>query len=157
MTLFSGFSSGFDTNVTENILGWTSPPSIAPAALYALLTSTAIGSAKVLTGEWTTGTGSAGSNYVRQSFGIGSANWTLNAFVASTGVVATNKNQVTFPATNGTGAINLDSVGFIDASSGAGTLGLIFFADVTIYSVVVGIQVAFFGTSGGPDVSWTLL
>ena len=158
MTLYSGLSSGMDTNVTGEILGFTAGTyPVNPAALYALCTVTAIGSAKVISGEWTTAAGSAGAAYIRQSFGIGTSNWTLNTFVALTGVIATNKNQVTFAATNGTAALNLASVGFIDASSGAGTLGLLFFADVTIYSVPVGVQVAFFGTSGGPDVTWTLL
>lgn len=148
MTLFSGFSSGFDTTMTKNALGFTSPGTPNPGSLYAALYSVAIGNAKVVSTEWST----SGTAYARQSFGIGASNWTLNAFVAGTGVVATNANQVSFAALTGGSAINLDSVGFIDAVSGAGTVGLVFFADVTIFSVAVGIQVAFFVG----DVSWTL-
>jgi hypothetical protein len=148
MTLFSGFSSAFDTNVTKNVLGFTSPGTIIPTAIYSALYSTAIGNAKVVNTEWST----SGTAYVRQSFGIGASNWTLSAFVAGTGVVVTNANQVTYSGLTGGSPINLNSVGFIDASSGAGTLGLIFFADVTTFSVAVGVQVAFFVG----DVSWTL-
>jgi hypothetical protein len=138
----SGLSSPSDTTVIKSVLGFTSGAFAVPTAMGISLHSSAIGTSNVLASEWANG-GAANTNYTsRLSIGVGASNWSLAAFVAGTGVVASNAVQVSFGALTGTGG-TLVAVGFNDSLTIGGG-NLLFFADVTSQAVATGIVVAFF-------------
>jgi hypothetical protein len=138
----SGLSSPTDTNVIKTVLGFTGTPFTTPTAMGISLHSAALGTAKVLASEWVNG-GALNTNYTsRLSVGVGTSNWSIAAFVAGTGVVASNSQQVSFAALTGTGS-TLVAVGFNDSLTIGGG-NLLFFADVTSQAVATGIVVAFF-------------
>ncbi len=129
-----------------------------PTAVIAItLHTVAFGNNKVAVSEWT----QTNWNYVRiaagtNGTGIGTASWSVAAFVASTGVVAQNNTQVAFTAASGTASpVALATVGFFGGTTpltyGSGTL--LFFADLqTSQNIASTIIVAFFVG----DISFTL-
>lgn len=147
----TGLSAGLDSSVLKTILGFVSGQFTAPTVCAISLHSGPIGTAKVITSEWSNG-GAANTNYTsRLTVGVGTSNWTVAAFVAGTGCVATNAAQVAFSALTGTGN-NVVSVGFNDSATiGAGNLD--WFADVTSTAIAAGIIVQF----NIGDISLTLL
>jgi hypothetical protein len=147
----TGLSAGLDSSVLKTILGFVSGQFTAPTVCGISLHSAALGTAKVIASEWSNG-GAANTNYTaRLSVGVGTSNWTVAAFAAGTGCIATNSVQVAFTALTGTGN-NVVAVGFNDSLTiGAGTLD--WFADVTSTAIAAGIIVQF----NVGDISLTLL
>src|ERR1700759_2932862 len=125
-----GLSAIYDQGFVKYSLGFsTTNLPATPTAIGISLHSSAIGTAKVSASEWTNG-GAANTNYTaRLSIGVGTSNWTIAAFVAGTGCIATNSVQVAFSALTGTGN-NVVSVGFNDNLT-IGSGALLWFADVT--------------------------
>ena len=151
----TGLGAIYDQGAMKYSLGFvTTNLPATPTTVAISLHSSVIGTAKVLTGEFTqTSTGYVRIKAGTSSNGQDSANWTVAAFVAGTGVVATNATQVSFAAAAGAGwPINLLAVGFFDTTT-YNTGNLLWFADVTSQAIAVGIIVAFFIG----DVSLTLL
>jgi hypothetical protein len=129
-----------------------------PTTIAIALVTTAIGNNKVFVNanEFT----QVSSNYVRiaagtggTALGVGSANWSIAAFVASTGVIATNLTQVSFLAASGAaGTQTLATVAFTSSLTYNGG-ALLFFADLAAtQAIAVTIIVAFFVS----DISFTL-
>ena len=125
-----------------------------PTVITISLHTAQLGTAKVSASEWTT----TNSGYARiyagtNGTGIGSASWSVAAFVSGTGVIATNATQVSFPAASGSAyPITLYSVGFWNNIT-VGSGNLLFFADLgTSQSIASTIIVAFFVS----DISFTL-
>ena len=151
----TGLSAWSDQSVLYTILGFASGGYGVPAGCYISLHDGAIGNPKVPVSEWVNG-GALNTHYTARiaagtTTGLDSANWTITAFAAGTGVIAKNTNQVQFAALTGTGN-NILSVGFWDSATiGSGNMD--WFADVASQAVAPGIIVAFF--SG--DISFTLL
>ncbi len=151
----TGLSAIYDQGAVKYSLGFaTTNLPTKPAAIAISLHSSAIGTAKVSASEWTNG-GAANTNYTtRASVGIDSTNWTVAAFLAGTGVVANNANQVQMfggAGLTGTGN-NIVAVGLQDSATiGAGNL--LWFADITSQAVATGIIVQF---NAGTDITLTL-
>ena len=88
-----------------------------------------IGQFKTIANEWVNG-GPLNTNYTsRLSAGIGASNWNVTSFVAGTGCVASNANQLAFFGTGLTGTGNVVyAIGFNDSATiGGGNLD--WFAD----------------------------
>ena len=154
----AGLSAIYDQGVVKYSLGWTVTNLPAtPTNIGVSLHSGAIGTNKVSVTEWTSGA-NANTNYlVRLSMGVGSANWSVAAFVAGTGVVAGNAVQQAFfspGGLTGTGS-NILAVALQDALAvGAGNL--LWFADISSQAVATGIIVQF-NTGSPSDITVTLL
>lgn len=147
-----GLSAIYDQGLVKYSLGFaTTNLPTKPAAIGISLHTTAIGTNKVSTGELPSAGGGYSNYTTRLTAGIDSTNWTVAAFVAGTGVVATNAIQLAFPSVSGTG-FNLLAVGLQDSLTIAAG-NLLWFADITTQAVASGIIIQF----NPGDISLTLL
>ena len=147
----SGVGASLDSTILASVLGNAAGTLVVSPGMFGALYKTAvIGNAKSGGTEWTT---SDTTNYARLSFGVGTANWSIAAFVSGTGCVGTNINQVAFGSyISGSASQSIFSVGFNSLLSGAGTL--LWFADLgSAQTVTPGIIVQF----NAGDASCTLL